>query len=141
MEYKRFGNKIVARLDKGEEVCAKVLELAEREDIRLGGVSGLGASNDVTLGVFNTTTKVYKKTQFNSTDYEIGSITGNLSRQDGKPYLHLHAVIGSPVTGECHAGHLNAAVISATCELIIDVIDGEVGRKFYDEIGLNLYEF
>ena len=34
-----------------------------------------------------------------------------------------------------------AAVISATCELVIDVIDGEVGRKFSDEIGLNLYEF
>lgn len=43
--------------------------------------------------------------------------------------------------GECHAGHLNAATISATCELVIDVIDGEIGRKFSDEIGLNLYEF
>ncbi len=141
MEYRRFGNKIVARLDKGEEVCEQVLALAEKEDIRLAGVSGIGASNDVTLGVFDTGTKVYNKIRYNATDYELGSATGNLSRQDGKPYLHLHAVIGSPVNNECHAGHLNAAVISATCELVIDVIDGEVGRKFSDEIGLNLYEF
>lgn len=34
MEYRRFGNKIVARIDRGEEVCAKLLELAEAEDIR-----------------------------------------------------------------------------------------------------------
>lgn len=140
MEYRRFGNKIVARIDKGEEVCAKLLELAEREDIRLAGVYGLGASDDVTLGVFDTATKYYNKTVYNATDYEIGSVTGNLSRQGDKPYLHLHAVIGSPVMGECHAGHLNAATISATCELMIDVIDGEAGRKFSDEIGLNLYE-
>ena len=130
MEYRRFGNKIVARMDKGEEICAKLLELAEAEDIRLASVSGIGASNDVTLGVFDTHTKFYNKT-----------VTGSLSRQDGKPYLHLHAVIGSPVMGECHAGHLNAAVVSATCELVIDVIDGEVGREFSDEIGLNLFKF
>ena len=141
MEYRRFGNKIVARMDKGEEVCAKLLELAEAEDIRLASVSGIGASNDVTLGVFDTHTKFYNKTVYNATDYELGSVTGSLSRQDGKPYLHLHAVIGSPVMGECHAGHLNAAVVSATCELVINVIDGEVGREFSDEIGLNLFKF
>ena len=141
MEYRRFGNKIVARMDKGEEICAKLLELAEAEDIRLASVSGIGASNDVTLCVFDTHTKFYNKTVYNATDYELGSVTGSLSRQDGKPYLHLHAVIGSPVMGECHAGHLNAAVVSATCELVIDVIDGEVGREFSDEIGLNLFKF
>ena len=141
MEYRRFGDKIVVRIDKGEEVCAKLLELAEKEDIRLASVSGIGASDDITLGVFDTHTKFYNKTHINDTDYELGSVVGNISRQDGKPYLHLHAVVGSPVMGKCHAGHLNAAVVSATCELVIDVIDGEVGRKFSDEIGLNLFEF
>lgn len=141
MEYRRFGNKIVARIDRGEEVCAKLLELAEAENIRLASVSGIGASNDVTLGVFDTGTKEYFKKRYNGIDYELGSVTGSLSRQDGKPYLHLHAVIGSPSHEQCHAGHLNAAVVSATCELVIDVIDGEVGREFSDEIGLNLFKF
>ena len=140
MEYRRFWDKIVVRIDKGEELCAMLLELAEKEDIRMAGVTGIGASGDVTLGVFNPRIKEYKSVRYEG-DYEIASVTGNLSRQDGKPYLHLHAVIGSPAKGECHAGHLNAAVISATCELVIDVIDGEVGRKFSDDIGLNLYEF
>lgn len=140
MEYRRFGNKIVVRLDRGEEVCAKLLELAQLEDIRTAAVSGIGATNDVALGVFDTQTKVYHKTRYVE-DFEIGSVTGNLSRQGDKPYLHLHAVIGSPVMGECHAGHLNAATISATCELMIDVIDGEVNREFSEETGLNLYKF
>ena len=140
MDYRRFGDKIVVRIDKGEELCAMLLELAEKEDIRMAGVTGIGASGDVTLGVFNPRIKEYTSVRYEG-DYEIASVTGNLSRRDGKPYLHLHAVIGSPAKGECHAGHLNAAVISATCELVIDVIDGEVGRKFSDDIGLNLYEF
>ena len=140
MEYRRFGNKIVVRLDRGEEVCAKLLELAELEGIRLAAVSGIGAANDVSLGVFDTETKVYHKTRYVQ-DFEIGSVTGNISRKDGEPYLHLHVVIGSPLTLQCHAGHLNAAVISATCELVVDLIDGEVGREFSEEIGLNLYKF
>ena len=141
MDYRRFGNRIVARIDRGEELCASVLKLAERENIRLAGVYGLGASDDVTLGVFDTAAKVYNKLHYTGTAYELGSLTGSLSRQDGRPYLHLHAVIGNPAKGECHSGHLNAAVVSATCELVVDVIDGEVGRRFSDEIGLNLYEF
>lgn len=152
MEYRRFGDKIVVRIDKGEEVCAKLLELAEKENIRLASVSGIGASNDVTLGVFNPYTKQYSQNRYWLSYYELASVTGTLSRQDGKPYLHLHAVIGNTslsfsedwnakTAGVTYAGHLTSAVVSATCELVIDVIDGEVGRKFSDEIGLNLFEF
>ncbi|MEG1633167.1 MAG: DNA-binding protein, partial [Oscillospiraceae bacterium] len=130
MEYRRFENKLVIRLDPGEEVCASLLELAERENIALASVSGIGASNDVTLGVFNTKTREYAKCRYSDCDYELASVTGNLSRQDGKPYLHLHAVIGNPVNNACHGGHLNAAVISATSELIIDQIPGQTTRKF-----------
>ena len=29
MEYRRFGDRIAVRMDRGDEVCAKLLELAE----------------------------------------------------------------------------------------------------------------
>jgi hypothetical protein len=40
-----------------------------------------------------------------------------------------------------YAGHLNKAVVSATCEMFIHVIDGAVDRKLNEEVGLNLLKF
>ncbi len=141
MDYRRFGTKLVIRLDPGEELCGSLLDLAQRENVRLASVTALGASDDITLGVFDTRSKQYFKKRYNARNYELASVVGNLSRKDGEPYLHLHAVIGCPETEECHGGHLNAAVISATAEIVVDIIDGEAGRKFSDQVGLNLYEF
>lgn len=141
MEYRRFGTQVVLRLNPGEELCAAVLALAQRENIRLASVTAIGASDDVTLGVFDTRTKQYFKKCYNARNYELASVMGNLTRQDGRPYLHLHAVIGCPETEECHAGHLNAAVISAAGEIFLNVIDGEVSRRFDESVGLNVITF
>lgn len=43
--------------------------------------------------------------------------------------------------GEVFGGHLNRAIVSATCEIIINIIDGKVDRYFDKEIGLNLFKF
>lgn len=43
--------------------------------------------------------------------------------------------------GNAIGGHLNSATVSATCEMIITVIDGTVDRYFDEEIGLNLFQF
>ena len=66
---------------------------------------------------------------------------GNVTRKEGEPYLHLHITIANPVTGEVHAGHLTSATISATLELFLQVWDGQVGRQFSDQVGLNLFQF
>ena len=140
MEYKRFGEKIVVRLNPGEEVAECIREVCRNEKVALGEVSGLGAACEVELGVFDTGEKKDYGKSFKGI-YEIASLTGNITQQGGNPYLHLHMVIGNPLEGECHGGHLNRAVISATAEIFITVLDGTAGRRMSESIGLNLIEF
>ena len=128
------------RLDPGEEIVASLTRLVEQEQVQLGSVTAIGAANDVTIGIFSTQEKQYHARRYQG-DYEISALVGNVTRKEGAPYLHLHITIGNPVTGEVHAGHLTSATISATLELFLQVWDGQVGRKFSDQVGLNLFRF
>lgn len=139
MEYKRFGDTIFARLDKGEEIQEQLKVLALQENIHLASVRGLGATDDFTVGVFKTDRKQYDANSFRGY-YEIVSLTGTITTMDGEYYAHLHMSAGNE-KGEVFGGHLNRAVISATCELVIQVVDGTVERRFDDGIGLNVFCF
>jgi predicted DNA-binding protein with PD1-like motif len=139
MEYRRFGNTIVARIDRGEEILTALQEIAEAEDIRLASISALGATNDFTVGVYNVDEKQYHANDFKG-NFEIVSLTGTVSTMDGRFYAHLHMSAGDE-KGQVFGGHLNRAVVSAVCEMVITVIDGTVDRSFSPEIGLNLFRF
>lgn len=139
MEYRRFGNTIVARIDRGEEILAAVRDIAGAEHIQLASVSALGATNDFTVGVYNVDEKQYHANDFRG-NFEIVSLTGTVSTMDGRFYAHLHMSAGDE-KGRVFGGHLNRAVVSAVCEMVITVIDGTVERSFSPEIGLNLFRF
>lgn len=139
MEYRRFGNTIVARIDRDEEILTAVREIAGAEHIQLASVSALGATNDFTVGVYNVDEKQYHANDFKG-NFEIVSLTGTVSTMDGEFYTHLHMSAGDE-KGQVFGGHLNRAVVSAVCEMVITVIDGTVDRSFSPEIGLNLFRF
>ena len=139
MEYRKFDTAFLVRLDPGEEICEQLLALAQKEGIQLAQISGLGAVNSLTVGVFDTQTKEYHANTFEG-PYEIVSLTGTLTTKDGAPYLHAHFAAGD-AKGHVVGGHLNRAVISATAEIVLNLIPGTVGRKFSEEIGLNLFDF
>lgn len=138
MKYKRFGNTIVVRIDRGEEILDKIRELALKENIKLASVTALGATNDFTVGVFNISEKKYYSNEFKGA-FEIVSLTGTINTMDGQFYTHIHMSAGNE-KGEVFGGHLNRAVISATCEMIVTVIDGEVDRYHDEDVGLNLFK-
>ena len=139
MEYKRFGNKIIVRIDKDEEILEQVKELALKENIRLAAVQALGATNSFTVGVYNVAEKKYYANTF-SGSFEIVSLTGTINTMNGAFYTHLHMSAGND-KGEVFGGHLNRAVVSGTCEMVIQVIDGTVDRIRDEEVGLNVYRF
>ena len=139
MEYRRFNNTIVCRIDRGEEILDKIKEVALKENIKLANVNALGATNEFTVGVFKTDEKKYYSNEFRG-DFEIVSLTGTINTMNGEFYTHIHMSAGNE-KGEVFGGHLNKAVVSATCEMIINIIDGVVDRKFDEDIGLNLFKF
>lgn len=139
LEYRRFDHTIIARIDAGEEVLEAVRTIAEQEKIRLASVSALGALSMFTAGVFDTAAKQFCPNTFEGT-YEIVSLTGTINTMDGAFYTHLHMAAGDP-EGNVRGGHLSRAIVSATCEMVIQIIDGEVERSFDETIGLNLFRF
>ena len=139
MEYRKFQNKIIVRMDKGEEILEKVREVAEKEKIKLADISALGAVREFTVGVFDTEAKEYHANEFKGS-FEIVSLTGTINTMNDEFYCHLHMSAGNE-KGQVFGGHLNRAIISATCEMIITLIDGRVDRRFEEKVGLNLFQF
>ena len=139
MEYRKFGDTYIVRMDRDEEILAQLKIFAEKEQVKLASVTGLGAVKDFTIGVFDTSAKAYHSNRFQGV-YEIVSLVGTINTKDGDFYCHLHMCAGDQ-EGRAFGGHLNEAVISATCELVLEIMDGTVERRFDPETGLNLMEF
>lgn len=139
MQYKQFENVFMIHIRKGEEIVGTLMKWLKTNDIRLAKVSGIGASNDLTLGLFNTDTHEYESADYHG-DYEITSILGNITCFDEEPYIHLHITIADD-QNRAFGGHLNRAVVSGVCELIVETVDGRVGREFDPEVGLNVFKF
>ena len=139
MEYRRFGNKIIARIDKGEEILTTIKEISLKENIKLASVQALGATDEFTVGIYKVDEKKYYANEFKGY-FEIVSLTGTINTMDGEFYTHIHMSAGND-KGEVFGGHLNKAIVSATCEMVIDIIDGNVDRKYDEETGLNVFRF
>lgn len=139
MEYRKFNQTIIARIDKGEEILETIKEIAIKENIQLASIQALGAVDDFTVGVFKVDEKKYYANSFQGS-YEIVSLTGTINTMNDEFYAHLHMSAGNE-KGEVFGGHLNKAIVSATCEMVIHIINGKVDRYFDEKIGLNLFKF
>lgn len=139
MEFKKFGNYYVVRIDKGEEVLTTLAKFCKDEQIKVGQITGLGATNKITIGLFNPDEKVYKKSEFTG-PMEITSLVGNISSKNDEVYLHCHINVCDKRMNVL-GGHLNECYISLTGEFIITSIDGKIEREFDESIGLNLFKF
>ena len=139
MEYVRKGKRIVLRLDKGDNISESIITVAEKEKIVAGSVVGIGATDDFTVGVFNTEKGTYDEFLYTGT-HEITSLTGNITFVIGKPYVHLH-ITAAGKEGKVVGGHLIKGVISLTAEIFIDIFPKTVKRKRDENLKINLLEF
>ena len=139
MEYKRYNDTILLRLDKGDEIIASIKKVAETEKITAAEISGIGATNDLTVGVFDPKIKKYNEFCYFD-DSEITSIVGNICMVENNSYVHAHITCASG-KGEVIGGHLLRAVISLTAEIVIRSLPANLTRKRDESLGINLWKF
>ena len=53
MEFQKFADTYVVRLDKGEEIIASLQKLCETEQIALASVTGIGAADHAVIGLYD----------------------------------------------------------------------------------------
>ncbi|MCK9630858.1 MAG: DNA-binding protein [Methanoregula sp.] len=134
MRYKKSATYIL-RIDRGEEVISTLKQFCTEQKIALGTVQGAG--DNVVIGLFETATKEYHTTTLTG-DHEITSLPGRITTMGGEP-IPLHATL-SDASHHALGGHLTSAVVSGTCGIFIQVIDGRVERTFNAGAGLNVFD-
>jgi predicted DNA-binding protein with PD1-like motif len=126
------------RLDTGEEIIDSLTRFASAYGVRAGAISGLGAVGVTELGFFVRATRTYVRRTFPG-EHEIGSLIGNFSELEGRPFPHCHVMIA----GEdfvAYTGHLFSGVVSVTCEIQVVSDPGVLRRLLNPEAGFNPLE-
>lgn len=139
MQYKRFGNTLMIRIDIGEEILAKLKQVCKQEGILLGQVNAIGATEHAVVGVYDLQEKKYHQEELDGF-MEITSLSGSVTEMNGEPYIHLHATMADQ-QNILHGGHAIELRVGATCEMFVQVLEGKVSRKREESLGINLWDF
>ncbi|MDK2372552.1 MAG: DUF296 domain-containing protein [Candidatus Korarchaeota archaeon] len=115
----------VIRVDRGEEVVSSVIKACSEAGIGGAVLSGLGLLSKAKLAVFNPEKEEYETFDVD-TPMELASLAGNVSLREGKPFAHIHVVLGNKE--RTVAGHLVEGYVGGTCEIAIIELEGELKR-------------
>ena len=127
------------RIDLGEDIMESLKKICEDEQIHLGRVEAIGATDHAVIGVYDLKKKEYYPEKIDEF-MEIASLNGNITAIEGKPYIHLHATLADR-NHVIHGGHVLEMRVGATCEMFVTVPEGEVNRSRNEALGINLWSF
>lgn len=128
-------SKHIVVLNRGEKIIESLTASVTALNLRGALISGLGALKNVELGYYELEKKEYIRKTFSEEDYELISLTGNLTLREDKPYIHVHASLGDSHF-KVFGGHLFEAIVAVTAEVTFIEMDFMPIREFDKEIGL-----
>jgi predicted DNA-binding protein with PD1-like motif len=127
----------VVVLATGDEVRGCLRRLAEEERLSAAQVTAIGAFQRATLRFFDWETKAYQPIPVEE-QVEVVSLNGDIALdQEGRPKLHLHAVLGRR-DGAAMGGDLEDGVVRPTLEVIVTESPAHLRRAEDPETGLAL---
>lgn len=124
-------------LETGEEVLSSLQVFVDREQVSAAQFSAIGALCDARLRYFDWKARDYQDIPVDE-QVEVASLTGDVAiAPDGSRTLHIHAVLGRR-DGTALAGHLGAAHVRPTLEVVLRELPEHLSKKHDPETGLAL---
>ena len=143
MDYRRIKDTYYIRIDKGEEIIERLLELCSSEEIGSAFFSGIGGCSRAELQTFIPEEGSFETEKIEGM-LELINVTGNIVSDNGRLFHHTHAVF-SYKDGEDHkmaAGHIKSITVLYTAEIELrPVIGGVINRKHDPETGTGFWSF
>lgn len=133
----RLGRSFLLRAPEDVELVSFINEFAEKKEIRMGVFNVIGSLKKATIGYFDTDERKYKIIELSET-HELVTTTGNISLKDGRPFAHVHAVLGDE-KGNAKGGHLVEGIVFIA-EIFIQELLGEPLERKPQESGLSLWD-
>ncbi|HEY6445702.1 MAG TPA: PPC domain-containing DNA-binding protein [Acidobacteriaceae bacterium] len=127
----------VVIFDTGDELAAKLKQLAKDLHLASSSFKAIGAFSSVKLAWFDWETKQYKPSVVLDEQVELLSLIGDIAFKDGEPQVHAHVVVGK-ADGTAHGGHLQEARVRPTCELVLTEDPVHLQKQLDPESGLAL---
>ena len=129
----------VVVLESGEEAFAALTRFVRDKEILAASLSAIGAFERATVGWFDINSKSYKKIEVGE-QCEVLSAIGDVAvGDDGKPSLHIHAVLGLS-DGSTRGGHLLAGTVRPTLEVVLTEVPVTLRRKKRAGLGIALID-
>jgi predicted DNA-binding protein with PD1-like motif len=125
---------LVVVCDKGDEAVGAVTAAAADRGITGAQVTAVGGLQRAELGYYDRTARDYSHIPV-SEQVEVLSLLGDIADRDGKPQLHLHAVLGRH-DGSTVGGHLLSGIVWPTLEVVVTEVAPELAKRFDPETGL-----
>jgi len=134
MEFQQIDNSYIVYVEKGEKVMDTLTNFCINHNIYSGQISGIGAVENVDMGIYDIKAKEYHHKLFDNI-HELTSFQSNITLKDNQPFIHAHITIGDH-NMQVFGGHLFEMKVAAVGEFILHSFSQKIYRKIDDKIGL-----
>jgi uncharacterized protein len=123
---------------EGDEAFSGLLVFAQKYRVTSAHFTAIGGLSSATLAWYDPQRKMFKKIPIDG-QVEVASMIGDIALYQGKPVVHAHMVVATS-DGTAHGGHVLAAYVSPTLEVMVTVDPVAMQKRFDPENGLTLID-
>lgn len=142
MDYKRMGDNIYIRFDRGEEIITGVMEVCKKEEIISATYIGIGGCSEVIKLTYRPSKDAYLE-HIVKGNLDMASLTGNITvDENGTMCHHTHTVFSYTKENdktEILAGHTLRTVVSYAAEIVVMPAQGVIRRTTEQGTGAQIW--